>query len=349
MLTFLFIFVALANPTPLTSQLGAPEARLTALREIIEGTQVPGKGERGAVDLVLRQILGNPNLELAVRIYAVRAMGSLASNVSTLFKHLDQPLNTEPKRVIALESARALAQFAPPKALLKLLAHTEPEIRAIAARIGGSKEILCTLASSDPWPMVRESAIYGLSTSTKGVGCILKGLHDPSVEVRHASISVIAELAAQLSAIQTAQIITQLKGIVKNSHEVSTLRTSAMTTLGALGDCSAAKAALQLYLKSNRLKVLLFESIGALQRCDELHPFLGQMLENKNDQVASLSLRLLVKENPKLGCRALKMRSAAFKARRSDLVKMLQSDCDARVPLGNRRISIPDEARDAQE
>jgi hypothetical protein len=349
MLSFLFIVVTLANPTPLTSQLGAPEARVEALKQIIAGTQTPRQGERGSVELALRQILGNANLELAQRIYAIRAMGALASNVSMLFSYVERQSQTEQDRVIALESMRALAQFAPPTALAKLMVHQEPEIRAIAARVGGHVDMLCTLASSDPWPMVRAAAIYGLSTSTQGTDCILKGLNDASVPVRHASMSVIGERSTELSPIQTAQIITILKAVVKNSHEDNRLRTSAMSTLGALGDCSAAKAALRLYLKSDRLKVLLFESIGALQRCDELNPFLGQMLENKNDQVASLSLRLLVKENPQLGCRALKMRSASFKYRRSELVRQLQADCDARVPLNRRRMAIPDEGLDAQE
>ena len=57
-----------------------------------------------------------------------------------------------------------------------------------------------------------------------------------------------------------------------------------MTALGKLGDCAAARSALRVYLKSGGLRTLLFASIGALQRCDELNPFLGQMIENKNDR-----------------------------------------------------------------
>ena len=349
MLRFLFIVVTLANPTPLTSQLKAPEARVQALQSLIATADIPKAGERSAVNLALRQILRDVELDLTTRVYSIRAMGSLASNAPLLFEHIEQTGTSEIHRVLGLESAKALARFAPPKALIKLLGHTEPEIRSTAARTGGPKEILCTLASADPWPFVRESAVYGLSASIDGLDCILKGLNDPAIKVRLASITVLSELAAQLTPIQRAPTISQLKSIVKDSHEAASLRTSAMSTLGALGDCSAAKAALQLYLKSNRLKVLLFESIGALQRCDELNPFLGQMLENKNDQVASLSLRLLVKANPDLGCRALEMRSDSFKARRGDLMKSLRAECTARVPLGERRVGIPDEKLDLEE
>ena len=349
MLSFFVIFVALANPTPLTSQLKAPEARTQALQRLITTAEVPKASERGAVDLALRQILRDTALDVSTRIYSIRAMGTLASNAPILFEHIKHTATSETHRVLGVESAKALARFAPPKALVQLLGHTEPEIRSIAARIGGPNEILCTLASADPWPVVRESAVYGLSVGAGGVKCISKSLDDSAVKVRLASIKVLSELAAQLSNLQRAHTITKLKAIVKDSHEVARLRTSAMSTLGALGDCSAAKAALQVYLKSNRLKVLLFESIGALQQCDELHPFLGQMLENKNDQVASLSLRLLVKQNPDLGCRAVESRSPSFKARRSDLIKHLRADCDARKPLESRRVGIPDEEMDSED
>ena len=169
MLSFFVIFVALANPTPLTSQLKAPEARTQALQRLITTAEVPKASERGAVDLALRQILRDTALDVSTRIYSIRAMGTLASNAPILFEHIKHTATSEPHRVLGVESAKALARFAPPKALVQLLGHTEPEIRSIAARIGGPNEILCTLASADPWPVVRESAVYGLSVGAGGV------------------------------------------------------------------------------------------------------------------------------------------------------------------------------------
>ena len=95
MLGFLVIVVTLANPTPLTSQLKAPEARAQALSRLIATAEVPKASERDAVDLALRQLLRDTELDLITRIYSIRAMGALASNSPLLFEHIEQTATSE--------------------------------------------------------------------------------------------------------------------------------------------------------------------------------------------------------------------------------------------------------------
>lgn len=346
MLALLLSVFLLQSPTSLTSQLNSSEARTSALEGLIDGRYIPKKGERVSIDLALREILANQQLPLSTRIYAIRAMGTVHSNAQTLMNQLNQASDNEVNRVLSIEAARALARFAPPAALSQLLSHTDPAVRAIAAKTGGPTSMLCKLASNDPWHIVREAAVFGLSTRQDGIPCILRSLNDDTVAVRMATVTVLADLANELSQQQRAETITRLKAIVKDSRQEMTIRGQAMTALGALGDCAAAKSALTINLKSNKLKGLLNEALGALQRCEELSPFLGQMLESQNDHVVALSLRTLISENPKLGCRALKSRPSGFKVRRKSLVKDLEADCRAQKPLGERRVGIPNEADD---
>ena len=70
------------------------------------------------------------------------------------------------------------------------------------------------------------------------------------------------------------------------------------------------------------------------------------MLESQNDHVVALSLRTLIAQNPELGCRALKSRPNGFKVRRKALVDDLSADCRSHIPLGKRRIGIPNESDD---
>ena len=238
-----------------------------ALQRIIEGAYTIKKDERLSIDLALRQILANQQLPLSTRIYAIRAMGAVHSNAQGLMNLLNQSSDKEISRVLAIEAARALSRFAPPAAISQLLSHPDPSIRAIAAKTGGPTQKLCTLSRDDPWHIVREAAVFGLSTGQNGLNCILKALDDDAVSVRTASVTVLTDLATDLSNEQRAETITRLKVIVKDSRQDMKIRAQAMTALGALGDCAAAKSALTVNLRSNKLKGLLNE---ALELCNDV-------------------------------------------------------------------------------
>ena len=109
-----------------------------------------------------------------------------------------------------------------------------------------------------------------LSTGQNGLNCILKAL---TTMCRYVPVKchVLTDLATDLSNEQRAETITRLKAIVKDSRQ-DMISAAAMTALGALGDCAA--ATVLTVNRSNKLKGLLNEALGALQRCEELTPFL---------------------------------------------------------------------------
>ena len=162
----------LATPIPLGSRLMAPEERPAALQSLIDGVAHPTAKEKAHVVRILVRMSEDEDNELKTKIYAIRALGTLKSAVPALLKRIPGPFVSEEQRALAIESARALARFAPPSVVAPWLAHPDPEFRGIAARLGGSSETLCKLIQNDPWPMVRRMAVQGLSATSNPQRCL---------------------------------------------------------------------------------------------------------------------------------------------------------------------------------
>ena len=87
----------------------------------------------------------------------------------------------------------------------------DPEIKSIAARMGGSTAALCALIANSPWPTVRRSAVLGLSASSSPHACILAGLKDPISSVRLTSVEVVGESHGLLNPNQRKVVVQQLQ------------------------------------------------------------------------------------------------------------------------------------------
>ena len=122
-------------------------------------------------------------------------------------------------------------------------------------------------------------------------------------------------------------MIKRLHALVKDRKQPNRLREQSMRALGKMGQCAAARSAMRVYFKSGGLKPLLFASIGALQHCKALKPFISQMVDNGNDQVVLLGLRAAFAESEQAGCAQLKRIDGRFRARRRSQIQDLTNRC----------------------
>ena len=332
MIIFMITIQLLASPTPLSSRLNALEERPSAMRGLITRAIIPKPAEYSAVVQVLQNIIQSPDETLGDKIYAIRALGTLESGNTVLASYIPAHFEDESARVLGIESAQALAKFAPPNIMASWLTHTDPEIRAIAARVGGNAEVLCERLKSDPWPIVRRAAVLGLSASSEPSRCIEIGLNDKVSAVRLASVEVIGESHALLSPTKRTLVRDRLHTLIKDSRQSNQIREQIMQTLGKMGECSAAASALNVYLQSGGLKPLLFSAIGALQRCDALKPFIPKLVKSSNDQVVLLGVRAAFESNEASGCRTIGQLSSRFMSRRQPQIQDLVNRCIANQP-----------------
>ena len=340
MIILMMTIQLLASPVPLSSRLNAPEERPIAMQGLITRTIMPNPQERADVIQVLTTILHTTEESLTDKIYAIRALGALETGTSSLVAHIQGPFANEGRRVLGIEASKSLARFAPTTTMAKWLHHTDPEIRGVVARLGGSPEQLCALIKSDPWPSVRRSAVYGMSATADPHRCVEAGLSDEVSAVRLASVEMIGESHVLLSETERATVIKRLHALVKDRTQSDHLREQTMQTLGKMGACGAARSALRVYLQSGGLKSLLFASIGALQRCKALDPFIPKLLENDNDQVVLLGLRAAFEGKEDAACPMLKTLNSGFIARRQPQIQDLLNRCAHPAP-GNTEHNPP--------
>ena len=317
----------LATPIPLGSRLMAPEERQAVLRSLIDGVANPAAKEKAHVVRILVRMSKDEDNDLHTKIYAIRALGTLKSGVPTLLERILGPFVSEEERALGIESARALARFAPPSVMAQWLVHPEPELRSIAARLGGSSETLCKLIQNDPWPMVRRTAVQGLSATSNPQLCLGAALSDPMSSVRLASLETLSDSHGLLSETERQLVIKRLRSLVKDRTQKKRIREQAMLALGKMGDCSAARAALTVYLDSGALKSLLFAAIGSLQRCDELNAYVPKLLASSNDQVVMLGVRAAFEESETKGCETIEALRSNFVARRRSALQDLFNRC----------------------
>lgn len=318
----------LATPIPLGSRLMAPEERPAALKNLIDGIANPTAKEKAQVVRILVRMSGDEDNDVNTKIYAIRALGTLKSGVPALLNRIPGAFVSEEERALAIESARALVKFAPPSVMAPWLAHPDPELRGIAASLGGSSETLCKLIQNDPWPMVRRSAVRGLSATSNPQLCLGAALSDPMSSVRLAGLETLSDSHGLLSGTVRQLVIKRLRTLVKDRSQKKRIREQAMLALGKMGDCSAARAALTVYLESGALKSLLFAAIGSLQRCNELSPYLPKLLASSNDQVVMLGVRAAFEQNETKGCEAVKGLKSSFLARRHSALQDVLNRCN---------------------
>ena len=139
MIIFMITMQLLASPTPLSSRLNALEERPSAMRGLITRSIIPKPAEYSAVVVVLQNIIQSPDETLGDKIYAIRALGTLESG-NTVLASYSCPLR---RRKCSGPGYRIGAGCAgTPNIMASWLTHTDPEIRAIAARVGGNEGAL---------------------------------------------------------------------------------------------------------------------------------------------------------------------------------------------------------------
>ena len=209
--------------------------------------------------------------------------------LNTLTGILSDESRTVESVALSREAARALSTFAPPKFVRKWYRHPDPVVRAIFLRMGAYSQSHCEQLRTEPWPFVRQAIVEGMTTSENSIVCVIKALEDPHQTVRRAAVDALGELAPTMSIPLRTQSKRRLRIMVKDSSMQKLIRIQSMVALGRLQDCTAAHAALKIYLDSGALAFLVNASVGALQQCSELSRYYELLIRDQNPHLVQLS------------------------------------------------------------
>ena len=302
LISLAIIFNILGTPS-IIARLNSDEVREVTLREIVSGElQVSEEDKRRTLVKTLGFIIQNRQIERQERIYAIRSLGVIHDGTDILAKILSEEDRTVETIALSREAARALSAFAPPKFVSKWYRHPDPVVRSIFLRMGADSQIHCEHLKTEPWSFVRQAIVEGMTTSENSIVCVLKALDDPHNKVRRAAIDALGELAPTMSPALRAQSQKRLRLMVKDSDKEKLIRIQSMVALGRLQDCTAAHAALKIYLDSGALAFLVNASFGALQQCGELSPYYEFLIRDQNPHLVQLSFRHWLKQDSKNAC-----------------------------------------------
>ena len=281
------------HPDATIRALQADEARLGSIRQLftLKKTQLDAARQSRIPDM-LTWVAQQPNIDIAERILAVRALRRLGSQ-RQLVSLAQLMQKTENQRDIALarETARLFYGFGAKPLLEHAINHPDPEVQATAAKSGAGGSKLCRLIAKSPWPMVRAAAAEGLSVHPELTTCLKLGLRDTNESVIRATCESIGRLGLK-------GLKSELEKIALSPKLARPVRGEALRTLRRFGETSIAKAIIENHLQHGGMVELTLEAISALDArlVDlDLHQ---QLLNSKSPPILAAVTHLVFSHAP---------------------------------------------------
>ncbi len=262
-MTGLWLLVSLTlsfDPSATTRALSHADGRPGALRQLLRlGATDLARARSARLTPLIGLVAQDENIRFADRVLATRALALLGDPAGVEVLQPLSLLDGKPENVaLAREASRSLRQLGATLALSDALAHSDPEVRAMAAAAGAGAQSLCRVLKSDDWPMARAAAAKGLAGHPEQAAtCLAAALHDVRPQVVLAAIESAGRVGAK-------GLIPPLRRIAGDARAVLPERVEALVALGHLGDGEPARRVLETHLAKGGIVPLATAATRAL-------------------------------------------------------------------------------------